>query len=284
MGHPRRQDGGATKLPAQDAAEPPTCRRSFNKPCQEGARQSGESSGTGYSTVAPPAPFFMNKRVSIGCMLNPMEKAEAYEAYVRQSPERILEEAGEFFMERGNVHQALRDLAHRLDESRIPYAIIGAMAIGQHGMPRMTLDINLLLTADGLRQFKQRHLGRGYVPAFPGAEKTFRASETGVRIEVITTGEYPGDGVPKPVVFPDPAAASVEIGGIRVIALERLIELKLASGMTAAHRLRDLADVLDMIRALGLPESLGDRLDASVRGEYRKLWSQAQQSDKLRER
>jgi hypothetical protein len=33
----------------------------------------------------------------------------------------------------------------------------------------------------------------------------------------------------------------VEIGGIRVITLERLIELRLASGMTAAHRLRDLA-------------------------------------------
>jgi hypothetical protein len=50
-----------------------------------------------------------------------------------------------------------------------------------------------------------------------------------------------GDGFPKPVSFPDPQEAAVEIGGIRVITLERLIELRLASGMTAAHRLRDLA-------------------------------------------
>jgi len=212
-----------------------------------------------------------------------MAETPAYEAYVRQSPERILQEASEFFMQRGNVNQALRDLARRLDEAGIPYAVLDAIALGQHGMPRMTLDIDVLLTPQGLAQFKARYLGRGYVPAFPGAEKTFRHGDTGVRIEVITTGEYPGDGLPKPVSFPDPQEASVEIGGVRVIALERLIELKLASGMTAAHRLRDLADVQDLIRFLGLPEELAERLDGSVRPVYQKLWSQSQAPDRLQE-
>jgi len=212
-----------------------------------------------------------------------MPETPAYEAYVRQSPERILEEASEFFMQRGNMNQALRDLARRLDESRIPYAVLGAIALGQHGMPRMTLDIDVLLTPQGLAQFKAQYLGRGYVPAFPGAEKTFRASDTGVRIEVITSGEYPGDGLPKPVSFPDPQEAWVEIGGIRVITLERLIELKLASGMTAAHRLRDLADVQDLIRALSLAEQFAERLDGSVRPVYQKLWSQSQAPDRLQE-
>ena len=32
-----------------------------------------------------------------------------------------------------------------------------------------------------------------------GAEKTFRAGDAGVRIEVITSGEYPGDELPEPV-------------------------------------------------------------------------------------
>jgi hypothetical protein len=212
-----------------------------------------------------------------------MAETPAYEAYVRQSPERILQEASEFFMQRGNVNQALRDLARRLDEAGIPYAVLGAIALGQHGMPRMTLDIDVLLTPQGLAQFKARYVGRGYVPAFPGAEKTFRHGDTGVRIEVITTGEYPGDGLPKPVSFPDPQEASVEIGGVRVVTLERLIELKLASGMTAAHRLRDLADVQDLIRLLGLPEELAERLDGSVRPVYQKLWSQSQAPDRLQE-
>lgn len=212
-----------------------------------------------------------------------MADVPAYEVYVSQSLERTLREASEFFMESGSVFRTLRDLARHLDEAGIPYAVLGAIALGQHGMRRMTVDIDILLAPEGLDEFKSRYLGRGYVAAFPGAEKTFRASDTGVRIEVITSGEYPGDGVPKPVRFPHPREASVEIEGIRVIALERLIELKLASGMTAAHRLRDLADVQDLIRALRLPADFADRLDASVRQRYQELWSQAQAPDKLQE-
>jgi hypothetical protein len=212
-----------------------------------------------------------------------MKEVTAFETYVRESGERILQEAGEFFMQRGNVFQAMRELAKSLDEAHIPYAVTDTVALGQHGMARMTLDIDILLTSDGLREFKARYPGRGYVPAFPGAEKSFRAAETGVRIEVLTTGEYPGDGLPKPVRFPDPREASVEMNGVRFITPERLVELKLASGMTAPHRLRDLADVQDLIRALHLPADFAARLDASVRPTYAQLWSQAQAPDRLQE-
>lgn len=105
-----------------------------------------------------------------------------------------------------------------------------------------------------------------------------RDTETGVRIEIVTTGEYPGDGLPKPIAFPDPAIpeATVEIEGIRVVTLETLIELKLASGTSASHRLRDLADVQDLIVRLELPLSWADRLDPSVQAAYRDLWEKAQ--------
>ena len=84
------------------------------------------------------------------------------------------------------------------------------------------------------------------------------------------------DGKPKPFAFPEPKSVSVERDGYRVITLEKLIELKLASGMTALHRLRDLADVQDLISLLGLPLTLGEQLDASVRNEYRRLWGTVQ--------
>jgi len=102
-----------------------------------------------------------------------------------------------------------------------------------------------------------------------------------VRIEVITSGEYPGDGLPKPVSFPDPAGATVEVAGLRVINLEKLIELKLASGMIAAHRRRDLADVQDLIRALQLGQEFSQKLDASVRKMYAQLWDEAPAGDRL---
>jgi hypothetical protein len=55
-----------------------------------------------------------------------------------------------------------------------------------------------------------------------------------------------------------------------------LIELKLASGMTAPHRLRDLADVLELIRARPLPESFAEALDPYVRDRFLELWHAAQ--------
>ena len=65
-------------------------------------------------------------------------------------------------------------------------------------------------------------------------------------------------------------------GDIRVISLEKLIELKLASGLSAPHRLRDLADVQDLILRLQLPLHLANEIDPSVQPEYRRLWQQAQ--------
>ncbi|MDE3091520.1 MAG: hypothetical protein KGJ80_19295 [Chloroflexota bacterium] len=194
----------------------------------------------------------------------------------RKSFTGTLREASQFYMAQGNVYDTLRRLARRLDAEKIPYALIGGMALAAHGFVRMTQDVDILVTAKGLAAFRERCVGRGYVPAFSGAERSFRDTETQVRIEIITTGEYPGDGKPKPVVFPDPASSSIEREGMRVVTLEKLIELKLASGMTATHRLRDLADVQDVIAALDLPEDFAERLDASVRGKYRELRVTAQ--------
>jgi hypothetical protein len=179
-------------------------------------------------------------------------------------------------MKRDRVHTAVERLARRLDEEGIPYAIIGGMALNIHGFTRVTQDVDILLTAEGLEMFEQRCVGRGYVRAFEGARKTFRDTETTVPIEVLSTGEYPGDGEPKPVAFPDPARVAVDVEGLRVIALETLIELKLASGLSAAHRLRDLADVQDLIVVLKLRRELSEKLDPSVRDEYSRLWDSAQ--------
>jgi hypothetical protein len=92
-----------------------------------------------------------------------------------------------------------------------------------------------------------------------------------VRVEFLIAGEYPGDGKPKAVRFPAPATASVDVNGIMVLQLPRVVELKLASGMTAPHRLRDLADVQEIIRARNLDDGFAAELDPSVRETYLKL-------------
>ncbi len=182
-------------------------------------------------------------------------------------------------MKIGPVHDTLRNLASRLAEESISYAIIGGMALAIHGLVRPTQDVDVLMTREGLDRFHERLVGRGYVLAFPGARKHFRDTITGVNVEVITAGEYPGDGKPKPVVFPAPEDASLEVDGVRVVALETIIQLKLAAGLSAEHRtLRDLADVQMLIESLDLPADLASRLDPSVRVEYDRLWNLVQKS------
>lgn len=195
-----------------------------------------------------------------------------------------LDGAERFFMGTGNVPNTVRMLAADLEREQIAYALVGAMALNAHGYRRETIDVNVLLRPEGLEPFRQRLVGHGYAERFPGTRKSFRNTQTGVAVDFLTTGEYPGDGKPKPVAFPDPAAVAVEIEGGRVIALPTLIELKLASGMTQPSRMRDLADVLDIIRLLSLDESFAEQLAPYVRDKYLTLLRQSRVPDPFQER
>jgi hypothetical protein len=196
--------------------------------------------------------------------------------YPERDVDAALRESEAFFGGRGAVHRTLRSLAERLDREDTPYAVIGGMALNAHGFIRETVGVDVLMTEDSLERFRQRFLGRGYVPAFQAAKKTFEDENTGVRIHVIGSGEFPGDGRPKEIAFPDPAAASIDLDGTRVVTLPWLVDLKLASGLSAPHRMGDLADVQRVIEELKLPADFADKLHASVRDEYRRLWELAQ--------
>lgn len=187
-------------------------------------------------------------------------------------------DAGRFFMGQGQVHQALEKLTAILDAQGIPYAIIGAMALNEFGYRRVTVDVDVLLTREGLDEFRSRNLGRGYVEKFPGS-RGVRDTEHGVDIDIVLAGTYPGDGQPKPVAFPDPAVAAERGARIALLPLARLIELKLASGMTALHRLKDLADVLEVIRTLQLSAEFAGDLNPYVREKFLELWQAAQTRD-----
>lgn len=74
----------------------------------------------------------------------------AYEDRVRRSADQLFQEAG------------------------IAYSVLGAIARRMHGLVRMTWTSTFLLTPEGLAEFQARCV--------------FRAAETGVRIEVLTSG------------------------------------------------------------------------------------------------
>ncbi len=164
--------------------------------------------------------------------------------------QRVWDAAGratKFFMGTADVQKALAKLVLALEEQSIPYAIVGAMALNELGYERVTTDVDVLLTRDGLAKFKSAYLGKGYIDKFAGS-KGVRDVENNVNIDVLLAGDFPGDGKPKPIVFPYPAVAAVKGRRLALLPQERLIELKLASGMSAPHRIKDLADIVELVR------------------------------------
>ena len=187
--------------------------------------------------------------------------------------------ADAFFMEKSPIHQAMRPLARTLRDMNISFVIVGAMAANAHGHKRTTADVNVLLRREDLQRFRAQWIGRGWVEKFAGS-RGFRDTVSNVNIDVLITGDYPGDGQPKPVAFPAPEAVA-ELHGedIPYVSLRALLELKLASGMTAAHRLQDLADVIALIRANNLSLDYAESLNPYVREKFRLLWEAAQVQD-----
>jgi hypothetical protein len=118
--------------------------------------------------------------------------AAAWANLPRLDPKRVemlfsgLAEADRFFNGEADMQRATWKVAQILEENGIPYAITDGMALNAYGFLRVTNDVDLLLTREGLESFQALH------PAL---------TEHGVPIDVVLTGEYPGDGKPSPWSF-----------------------------------------------------------------------------------
>src|SRR5262245_15802051 len=176
-----------------------------------------------------------------------------------------------------DVHLALARVTKRLEELGIPYAVCGGMALNAHGYRRATTDVDVLVTAEGLKKFKENSLGLGWLES-PGS-RGVQDAERRVPIDFLVTGGIPGDGTPRGVTFPDPAAVAIEIEGAKYVSLAKLIEMKIASGLSSPHRLLDLNDAMQLIKVNQLGEHFGDQLHPYVRDKYLELWRYAQIRD-----
>ena len=196
----------------------------------------------------------------------------AYEREVTRSFDFVVSEAEQLYQGRGRLRKTYDRLTRRLEELGVSYGLVGGYALILHGVRRFTEDIDVLVSGKDLDRLHEQLIGRGYVRVAPGS-RNLRDVETRVKIEFVTTGEFPGDGKPKPVAFPDPEAVVESREGVKVINLKSLIELKLASGMTAKGRLQDLADVQRLIQEHRLTAEFAEELNPYVRDKFLELLS-----------
>jgi hypothetical protein len=187
-------------------------------------------------------------------------------------------EIGMFFQKNDPVHQSLRRLVKRLERAGIPYAVMGAMAVNLHGARRTTDDVDILVTKEGLERFRNEIRPKFYNPV-EGRPRRFEERKSGVLLDCLVTGLYPGTGKPGPISFPDPTEVGEEIEKIRVISLPQLIQLKLA-----ARRYYDFGDVVLLIRTHNLDESFLPLLHPSVGQDFIECLEEKRRDDEYEAR
>jgi hypothetical protein len=176
---------------------------------------------------------------------------------------RGLKEISLFFQGRDEVHKTMRRVARKLEKAKIPYVVVGGMAVYAQGYRRTTDDVDFLLTRQGFLDFRRLFVPADFEPQ-PRRPKRFVDRANGVGFDILITGLFPGSGQPGPVAYPDPSTVGQQVlDKIRVVDLTNLVQLKLA-----ARRHQDFADVVNLIRSNDLDESFQERLHPSLRRDF----------------
>jgi hypothetical protein len=168
--------------------------------------------------------------------------------------------------ETSGLVKAARAAAATLAEHDIPHLVIGGLAVQEHGYPRLTLDVDLVvpdvlkavewLTADLAGTFKRDSK----------VEDRVTHSATRVAIDLLPAGRV----VKRGCLVPFPAPGKVT-GQLQIVPLASLISLKLDSATNSPlRRLRDKTDVVELITRRNLARDLG--VAEPVRQAYLELW------------
>jgi len=200
----------------------------------------------------------------------PAEAVVPYEDRMSANWEWAMNESSLFFEGKGKVQETLRRITQRLNKLNIPYAVAGGMALFHHGHRRYTEDVDILVTREGLKEIHEQLDGLGFVRPF-AYSKNLRDAETGVKIEFLLTGDYPGDGKPKDVAFPDPATVAEVSHDVSYLNLPTFVTLKLTSGLTGLNRDKDLVDVLELAKSAQLGPDLTQQLAPFVQPKYNEI-------------
>jgi hypothetical protein len=164
------------------------------------------------------------------------------------------------------VVETARAVAESLAHYDIAHLIVGGLAVQQHGYPRVTIDVDMVVP-DVLEavEFGTADLSNT-LRRVSGAPDRLQDRRTGVIIDMLPAGKVLKAGCQVP--FPQPTSAD---GGLHFATVEQLISLKLDSwAHSPLHRLRDKSDVVELILRRHLPRSLA--VEAPVRNCYLEIW------------
>jgi hypothetical protein len=164
------------------------------------------------------------------------------------------------------LERTARSAAELLAHFDIPHLIVGGLAVQEHGYPRLTVDVDIVvqdvleavefLTSDLTGPFRR----------VPNVDDRLIDARNDVKIDLLPAGKVLRHGCKVP--FPEPK----EVFDVpKFITLEELISLKLDSWkVTPVRRVQDKADVVELISRRKLPRDLA--VAAAVKDLYVEIW------------
>jgi hypothetical protein len=170
-----------------------------------------------------------------------------------------------------NIEKTLLKALKVLKLFNIPHYVCGGFAVQEHGYPRFTVDVDIIVPDV---QFARDKLSMNGFKANRGSNMTLTDRETKVEIDVLPGGGKVGPG---PVSFPMPTKVSRRP---QILTLDYLISLKLSSYMgSPIGRAQDYADAIKLIQVNHPSRDFG--VDPEVRELYHTLWDQIHQQQSI---
>ena len=161
-----------------------------------------------------------------------------------------------------NIEKALLKALKVLKLFNIPHYVCGGYAVQEHGYPRYTVDVDIIVPEVA---FAIEKLSMNGFKQNAGSKMTVMDRETKVEVDLLPGGKKVDPG---PLTLPMPTHVSDKP---QVLTLEKLISAKLSTYMgRGIERSQDHADVVKLVQANHLPRDFG--VAPRVRDEYHKIW------------
>jgi len=168
------------------------------------------------------------------------------------------------------VLESARAAVSTLADYDIPHLIVGGLAVQEHGYPRVTIDVDIVVP-DVLEavEFLTASV-TGPFHRVPGVQDRVEDRRNGVLIYLLPAGHVLKTGCRIP--FPQPKTVAEKL---QIVSLEELISLKLDSWAgSPLRRHKDKTDVIELIIRRKLPRDLA--VNPVVRSLYTETWDALQ--------
>jgi len=157
-----------------------------------------------------------------------------------------------------------------LADHDIPHLIVGGLAVQEHGYPRVTIDVDIVVpdVLEAAEWLTASVTGPFYrVPEFQDRVEDRR---NGVMIDLLPAGKVVKRGCKVP--FPQPVKVAEQF---QIVSLEELLSLKLDSWSNSPNRRsKDKSDVVELILRRKLPRDLA--VNPAIRAHYTEIWDALQ--------